>query len=85
MRLMNIGTTAINMDNVLAIEAEDREEGCLLTFEFDRSTKQTMIGGTTANEVYAAIGTALRQGDCSVNAKHFDLVAAIGALRAGHM
>jgi hypothetical protein len=77
MRIMRIGSTALNLDQMIAMEFEERDEGCLIIFETEHCVKTVMVPEVTEEEVLTAMMDKIHRGDCGVDRKHFDLMAEI--------
>lgn len=80
MRIMRIGSTAINLEKIIAIEFEERADGCLLTFETEHTVKQVMVPDATEEETMTAMMTRINKPE-HFNSTHFDLMFAISAVR----
>lgn len=81
MRIMRVGSTALNLDQMIAMEFEERDDGCLITFETEHCVKVVMVPEATEEEVLTAMMNKIHRGDCGVDRKHFDLMVEIFALR----
>lgn len=81
MRIMRVGSTALNLDQMIAMEFEERDNGCLITFETEHCVKAVMVPEATEEEVLTAMMNKIHRGDCGVDRKHFDLMVEIFALR----
>jgi hypothetical protein len=77
---MRIGSTAINLEKVIAIEFDECAAGCLLTFETEHTVKQVMVPNATEEETMTAMMTRINKPE-HFNSTHFDLMVAISAVR----